>query len=51
MERFSAEKHVAQIGVSASEKRIDGEYLTHWHEFYEIEYIISGNGDYVIDGK
>ena len=51
MERFSAEKHVAKIGVSASEKRIDGEYLTHWHEFYEIEYIISGNGDYVIDGK
>lgn len=50
MQRFSMVDHVAAIGVSASRKTIDGEYSTHWHEFYEIEYIISGEGDYVIDG-
>ena len=25
-------------------------YPTHWHEFYEIELIISGEGTYIIDG-
>lgn len=25
-------------------------YPTHWHEFYEIELIISGGGSYIIDG-
>ena len=31
------------------EKTIVG-YPTHWHEFYEIELIISGSGSYIIDG-
>ena len=25
--------------------------LAHWHDYFEIEYIISGTGDYIIDGK
>lgn len=31
------------------EKTINS-YSTHWHEFYEIELIISGSGSYIIDG-
>ncbi len=31
------------------EKNISS-YPTHWHEFYEIELIISGSGSYIIDG-
>ena len=31
------------------EKNISS-YPTHWHEFYEIELILSGSGSYIIDG-
>ena len=51
MKRFTRERHVGKIGITVSEKRIHGDYKTHWHEFYEIEYIIEGTGDYVIDGE
>jgi len=51
MKRFRREEHIAKVGVTASQKRIHGEYSTHFHEFYEIEYITEGNGDYVIDGE
>ena len=51
MERFSIAENVARIGVSASRKSIDGDYRTHWHEFYEIEYVLEGSGDYRIDGE
>ena len=51
MKRFSLAENVAGIGVSASRKSIDGEYRTHWHEFYEIEYVLDGSGDYCIDGE
>ena len=37
--------------ISAMKKNFHGNYHSHWHEFYEIEYIISGSGIYVIDGK
>lgn len=51
MKRFTREKHIGEIGITVSEKRIHGEYKTHWHEFYEIEYITEGTGDYIIDGE
>ncbi|MBE6590176.1 MAG: helix-turn-helix domain-containing protein [Ruminococcaceae bacterium] len=51
MKRFSLAENVARIGVSSSKKTIDGEYRTHWHEFYEIEYVLGGSGDYCIDGE
>lgn len=37
--------------ISASRKHIKGDFSEHGHEFFEIEYIISGSGTYFIDGK
>lgn len=36
--------------INASRKNIKGDYSTHWHDFHEIEFIISGKGTYIIDG-
>ncbi len=40
----------SSIGITASKKRIKGDYSTHWHDFYEIEFILDGSGTYIIDG-
>ncbi|MBQ8208962.1 MAG: AraC family transcriptional regulator [Clostridia bacterium] len=48
-ERFTVSQHISNGIVSASKKEINGCFNTHWHEFYEIEYIISGSGTYTID--
>ena len=37
--------------ICASKKHIKGDFLNHGHDFFEIEYIISGSGTYFIDGK
>lgn len=49
-ERFTRENNISDGIISASKKRINGSFVTHWHEFYEIEYILSGSGTYTIDG-
>lgn len=49
MQRFSKERYIGSDGIVTREKTINGEYSTHRHEFYEIEYIISGSGEYRID--
>lgn len=51
LEQFTKENNISDGVISASRKRINGEFCTHWHEFYEVEYIISGSGTYTIDGK
>lgn len=48
---FSKENFLADNGVSASRKWISGTGNEHWHDFYELEYIISGSGSYMIDGQ
>ena len=50
MERKSRNKTICEFGISVSKKRLNEEHPTHWHAFYEIEYILSGEGDYIIDG-
>lgn len=42
------ESYINNIG--ASKKRINGDYSIHWHDFYEIEFILDGSGTYIIDG-
>ena len=42
---------LGNASISASRKWIDGNCNAHWHEFYEIEYVISGNGTYTINGQ
>jgi YesN/AraC family two-component response regulator len=36
--------------IDISVKEISGNVSVHWHEFYEIELILSGDGTYSIDG-
>ena len=49
MKRYTKERYIGSGGIVAREKTISGEYSTHRHEFYEIEYILSGSGEYRID--
>lgn len=48
---FSKETFLPNGAVSASRKWIGGSGKEHWHDFYEMEYIISGSGNYMIDGE
>lgn len=49
IERYTKLQKIKNGKVMVKEKIISG-YPTHWHEFYEIELIISGSGSYIIDG-
>ena len=50
IERLMRADYLGKEDISAVRKSFDGKYKSHWHEFYEIEYIISGSGIYEIDG-
>lgn len=49
--RLTKQDNIKNGKISASKKNFEGSFETHWHEFYEIEFIISGKGTYYIDGK
>ena len=51
MERFGKSQNIGEGAIAASIKPLTRFHATHWHEFYEIEYVLSGEGDYCIDGK
>ena len=36
---------------NVTKKHLSGTTLPHWHDYFEIEYIVSGGGTYTIDGK
>lgn len=51
-ERFEKEQYIDEnMQIFASEKYFKGKTETHWHDFYEMEYILSGTGVYEINGK
>lgn len=47
--RYTKQQKIKNGHLLVEEKTV-AEYPTHWHEFYEIEIILSGDGTYVIDG-
>lgn len=49
IDRYTKLQKIKNKKILVKEKHISS-YPTHWHEFYEIELIISGNGSYIIDG-
>lgn len=49
IDRYTKLQKIKNGKIMVKEKTIVG-YPTHWHEFYEIELIISGSGNYIIDG-
>lgn len=49
--KLLAKKEQIENGfIAASKKYINSSYQEHGHEFFEIEYVISGSGIYIIDG-
>lgn len=49
--RLTNEFIKSSLKLSVLEKTIKTDHETHWHEFYEIELIISGKALYTINGK
>ena len=49
IDRYTRFLKIKNGKIMVKEKHISS-YPTHWHEFYEIELIISGSGSYIIDG-
>lgn len=50
IQRFTKQQKIMKGDITASRKTITCNYNTHWHEFYEIEIILSGEGTYTVDG-
>lgn len=49
IKRYTMQQNITNNDISILKKHISGSFDSHWHEFYEIEYIISGSGKYIID--
>ena len=49
--RLLKQQEIKSGDISVIKKHIYGDFSTHWHEFFEMEYIISGSGKYIIDGR
>ena len=49
--QFSKHVHIENGWLSARKKELHGLCKSHWHEFFELEYIVSGSGVYLIDGQ
>ena len=50
MRIYRNEEYIPNRVLSASEKDFSGEGEAHGHNFFELEYIISGEGEYTVDG-
>lgn len=50
-EQFLKTEYIESEEITAVRKNIDGNYRAHWHEFYEIEYVVSGDGNCMIDDE
>ncbi|MBQ8341094.1 MAG: helix-turn-helix transcriptional regulator [Clostridia bacterium] len=50
MRILDRKEHIPHSVLAASRKHYSGDCTPHWHDFFEIEYILSGEGTYQIDG-
>ena len=44
-------KEVITEGLTVCERDLPYDYPLHWHEFYEIEYVLEGEAEFVINDK
>lgn len=51
MKRLSKDIEIGEKRLSLSKKRIKGYYVPHFHEFFEIEYVVHGVGEYYVNGE
>ncbi len=49
MNRYTASSVIKNKLLSADLRTLLHDYETHWHDYFEIEYILSGSGEYIID--
>lgn len=49
--KFLKTEYIESEELTIVKKTVDGVYRPHWHEFYEIEYVISGEGICMIDDE
>jgi AraC-like DNA-binding protein len=51
-ERFSLHRFLSQEpGVAVSLSTVELHFPLHWHEFYELEFILEGAGSHIFNGK
>ena len=52
IEKFTKDEWIENGYIQSEYRNTENLHVpVHWHDYFEIEYIISGNGDYIIDGK
>lgn len=51
MERYTKASAIGKKRIASSKKIIEGRHIPHFHEFYEIEYVIRGSGTYEVNGE
>ena len=44
-------EEVLRDGITVCERQLPFDYPLHWHEFYEIEYVLEGEAEFVINDK
>lgn len=50
--RFSAEDEIPQgVLMSVSRKKISKDFKLHWHDFFEIELVLSGKATHLLNGR
>lgn len=49
--KLTKESEIGNGSISASKKHLNGDCATHWHEFYEIEYVLNGSGECQINNS
>ena len=50
IQSFTKQQKIMTGDIAARRKTVRCNYKTHWHEFYEIEIVMSGDGTYTVDG-
>ena len=48
---YSKQSRLESDYIRARKKTVNREYKTHCHEFFELEYILSGSGEYMVNGE
>ena len=49
--KLTKEAEIGNGSISASKKHLNSDCATHWHEFYEIEYVLNGSGECQINNS
>lgn len=51
MKLYKKSERIPNNIISASQKSLKKPCQTHWHDFFELEFFLDGDGEYMVDGK